>query len=292
MKAPEGTFVVPPAASLNPFNLGLIRRALRETIFVSMMFAGVLAGVSGLLAYALPRIQERFMRRQFIPPGVREFRNAIFGFDGTGARVSDIAFALAWSHPIILTILAAHAILVCTRVLAGEVERGTVDVLLALPVSRTKLLFNEIAAWMITAGVVLGGVYGGCWIGCQFVKVENRPDFGFLLIVLLNLWLVYAAIGSVALLAASLTDRRTRAVMAALILTVFSLLINFLYLLDSSLEFTKALAPLSFLEYYKPINALMSGEWPVRNMLILGGVVSGLWIATLVVIRRRDVTTT
>jgi len=278
--------------NIGPINLGLVQRALREILGITLVFAGVLATISGLLAYALPRIQARFMQRQFIPPGVKQFRDAILGLDSTGAGVSEVAFAIAWSHPIVLALLSAHAIMVCTRVLAGEVERGTVDVLLALPVSRLRLLASETLAWLITAGIVLAAVYAGSYVGAQFIKPEYRPDWAKLFMVLCNLSLVYAVIGCAALLVAHYTDRRVRAVLAVIVITIFSLLINFLHTLDPALEFTKQLAFLSFLDYYKPIGMLLSGEWPWKDLGILAGACIALWTGTAVILSRRDVTTT
>ncbi len=277
---------------IGPLNLGLLHRAWREIAWTSLVFAMVVGSISGLLSYALPRIQARFAQRQFIPPGVRQFRDAIFGFDSSGAGVSDIAFALAWSHPIVLALLSAHAIMVCTRVPAAEVERGTIDVLFALPVSRWSVLVSETAAWILSAALVLGAVYAGSFVGAQFIKPEYRPDWSRLAMVFANLTLVYTLIGTAAMLAATVTNRRTWAILAALILTVASLLINFLYTLDPSLEFTKRLAFLSFLDYYRPIRVLMEGAWPLRDMAILGGAAGAIWIAAGVWLSRRDITTT
>lgn len=273
-------------------NFGLFQRAMREVLWTTLVFAGITGTISGLLAYALPRIQERFMQRNFIPPAVREFRNAMFGFDGAGARASDIAFALAWSHPILLALLSAHAIMVCTRILASEVERGTVDILLSMPASRWKLYVTETLAWLACGVVLLGSVYVGSYLGAMAIKPELRPDFSRLALVLGNLALVYTLIGTAAMFAAVWTDRRVRAVLAVLVLTVFSLLINFLYTLDASLEFTKRLRFLSFLEYYKPIQMLMDNSVPWKNMGILGGISLALWVAAGVWLSRRDVTTT
>jgi ABC-type transport system involved in multi-copper enzyme maturation permease subunit len=273
-------------------NFGLFQRAFREIFWTTLIFAAITGAISGLLAYALPRVQQRFMSRSFIPPGVREFRNALFGFDGTGAKISDVAFALAWSHPIILALISAHAIMVCTRILASEVERGTVDILMSMPASRWKLYLSETAAWLTSAAILLGSVYAGSWIGAQNIAEELRPDFSRLLIVLANLALVYLLVGVIASAAAIWSDRRVRAVLFALVITVFSILINFLYTLDPALEFTKRLRFLSFLEYYKPIQALMDNAVPWRNMGILGGLTLTLWVAAGVWLSRRDVTTT
>ncbi len=277
---------------LGLLNLGLVHRAWREIAWTSLVFALVVGSVSGLLGYALPRIQARFMQRQFIPPGVRQLRDAIFGFDSTGAGVSDIAFALAWSHPIVLALLSAHAIMVCTRVPAAEVERGTIDVLFALPVSRWSVLVSETAAWILSGLLVLGAVYTGSYIGARFIPVEHQPSWSKLAMVLANLALVYALIGCASMLAATVTNRRTWAILAVLIMTVASLLINFLYTLDPSLAFTKRLAFLSFLEYYSPIRVLMGGQWPLRNMTILACAAASIWIVAGIWLNRRDITTT
>jgi len=269
-----------------------VQRALREIVGTTLVFAGVLGAISGLLAFALPQIQARIMKQQFIPPPLKAFRDAMLGVDSSGAGVSEIAFAIAWSHPIVLTLLSAHAIMVCTRVLAGEVERGTVDVLLALPVSRWRLLCCETLAWVMSGVVVLGGVYAGSYVGAQFIKPEFRPEWSKLLMVWCNLGLVYLVIGCFALLLAHITDRRGRAVLGVIVVTIFSLLINFLHTLDASLEFTKRLAFMSFLEYYKPFGMLISGEWPWKDLSILALAASVLWVSTGIVLARRDVTTT
>jgi ABC-type transport system involved in multi-copper enzyme maturation permease subunit len=273
-------------------NLGLVHRAWREIVWTSVVFAMVVASISGLLAYALPRIQARFQQRQFVPPGLKQFRDALFGFDSTSAGISEIAFAIALSHPIVLALLSAHAIMVCTRVPAAEVERGTIDVLFALPVSRWSIFVSETAAWLFSALLVVGGVFVGSYVGAQFILPEYRPDWSKLAMVLVNLALVYGLIGCAGLLAATITNRRVWAVLSVLILTVASLLVNFLHTLDPALEFTKEIAFLSFLDYYRPIRTLMEGSWPVRDMAILGGAIVTLWTVAGVWLSRRDITTT
>jgi ABC-2 type transport system permease protein len=288
-----------PVAHLRPAplliglaSLGLIVRALREILWTTLVFAGLLGAISMLLSVALPRIQERFMRRQFIPPGLQQFRDALFGMDTRGAGIADVAFSLAWSHPIVIALLAAHAIVVCTRVLAGEVERGTADVLLALPVSRTRLLISETIAWLLSACLLFAGMVLGTWLGVQRLDPALHPSWPKLFTILPNLVLVYCFIGLVALCASMSTDRKVRAVLTAVIITIVSIVINFLYTLDPSLEFTKQIAFLSLLDYYRPLRVMLSGEWPWRDMLILASACIALWIASLVVLRRRDVATT
>lgn len=272
-------------------NLGLVQRSIRETYASTLILAGVLFSITSLLAYALPRVQARFAQRGFVPPPIRAFRDAMLGTDSSLGSIADIAYSIVLSHPIVIALLAAHAIIVTTRILAAEVERGTVDVLLALPVTRLQLFVSETAAWLVTALVVLGAVYGGTYFGSRFVPEEYRPDFANMLLVIANLSLVYGVIGTSGLLAGVTTDRRTRAVLFVVLMTVFSILINFLYTLDPSLEFTRRFRVVSILEYYKPAKMLRLGEFAWRDASVLGAASLVIWAFAAVRMSKRDVTT-
>jgi ABC-type transport system involved in multi-copper enzyme maturation permease subunit len=268
-------------------NVGLVHRALRETLVPTLIFAGLLGLISGLLAYALPRVQARFMERG-VPPQLQQLRNLMLGVDSSTTGVANIAFSIAWSHPVILILLFAHAILVCTRVPAGEIERGTIDVLLGLPVSRRTLWLSETFAWLLMAACVLGAVFLGSFTGARWIKPEFRPDWGSLAMVLANLALVYAVVGAVAMMAASVFDRRGRAVLFVLVLSVGSLLVNFL---EALWDPAKHVAFLSILHYYRPVGMLMKAQWPWEDMAVLGGIALVAWIAAGVVLSRRAITT-
>lgn len=278
-------------------NIGLIQRSLREVWFASLAMSGIVFGITALFCYAMPRVQARFMQRNFIPQGVRQFRDAVFGgVDSAGASIAEVAFAIAWSHPLVLVPILAHAMLVQTRVPAAEVERGTIDVLLALPVSRWNLYVSETVAWLLTACFTLAAMYAGAYFGAQFIRPEIRevatPDWSRLAMVVVNLGLAYAVVGCLASFFTTIIDRRTWAVLCTLVLTLFSLLVSFLHTIDPALEFTKSMRFMSILDYYKPLAILRSGEWQWRDMGILAGTAMTLWIVTGIIFSRRDVTTT
>jgi ABC-type transport system involved in multi-copper enzyme maturation permease subunit len=269
-------------------NLGLIRRALREMLPTTLLCALILAAISGVLAYALPQFQARMMQRSFLPPGLVQMRNTLLGVDSSSGGIADVAFSIAWSHPVVLILLLAQAIITCTRVPAGEIERGSIDMLMGLPISRWQLFLSETAAWFLGGLVVLGAVYAGSFVGARFILPEYRPNWGKLAIVVVNLAFVYAVVGTAAMAASSLSDRRGRAVLAVLVVSVGSLLINFLELLW---EPAKQFSFLSFLHYYRPIGMLMNGAWPLRDLAILGSIAGTLWVFAGIVLSRRALTT-
>lgn len=269
-------------------NIGLVRRAVREIMLTTLLCAGMLATISGLLAYALPQVQERAMRRNGIPPFLMQVRNALLGVDSSGASVAEIAFSIAWSHPVMLILLLAHGVIVCTRVPAGEIERGSIDMLMGLPISRVQLFFSEMAAWLIGGFILLAAVYGGSYFGAQFIPARNRPNWGLLAIVLANLGLVYAVASGAAAFASSLSDRRGRAILAVLFVLVASLLVQFLELLWDP---ARDMAWISFFHYHRPMIVLKDKQWPSQDIAILGGIAVVLWVGAAVVMKRRGLTT-
>lgn len=269
-------------------NFGLVQRSLRETWGITLVFIGFVAGFSALLAYVLPRFQERAMRSG-ISPVLMRLRGAILGVDGSTGSVADFAFAMAWTHPVILALLFSHAIIYTTRVPAGEVERGTMDVLLGLPVSRWQLHTSETLAWLVSGCTLLGAMFLGSYLGSQFIKPENRPAWSVLGIVLANLSCVYLVAGAMSMLCAASTNRRTRAVMVVLVVLLTSMLI---FLLRTQWDFIEKIGFISLLYYYQPVTILRTGSWPWKDLGILMGAFVVLWSAAGVVLSRRALTTT
>jgi ABC-type transport system involved in multi-copper enzyme maturation permease subunit len=268
-------------------NAGLVGRALREMLPTTLLCAALLATISGLLAYALPQFQARVIQRA-MPPAFTQMRSVMLGVDATGSGVADVAFSIAWAHPVMLILLLTQCVIACTRVPAGEIERGSIDMLMGLPISRWQLFRSETTAWVIGGAIVLGAVYGGSFLGSRFILPEYRPTWGKLAMVLLNLSFVYAVAGAAAMAASAMSDRRGRAVLVVLVMFVGSLLVNFLELLW---EPAKQIAFLSFLHYYRPIGMLMNGKWPLGDLAILGGIAAALWIFAGMAIGRRALTT-
>lgn len=273
-------------------SLGLILRSWRETRTSTLVFFLIITAFSGLMAFALPRVQERFLSQaRFVPPQFLQIRNSILGVDTASFGVMEIAYSLAWSHPAILALLFAHAILVTTRVPAGELERGTMDVLLGLPISRWQLYINETLAWLATCALVLLAVFLGSRIGSIWVKPEYHPNWSRLLVVLANLAMLELAVGSLGLLTSAFADRRGRAVLLVLVVVVTSLLLSFL---EALWEPAKRVAFLGILHYYRPADVLTNskGVWPWRNMGALAGVALTAWTTGGIKFARRDLTTT
>ena len=135
-------------------NRGLLLKSLHEVWVISGLFAVALMIVEALLGYVLPTFAEQFSTIWLDLPFVKNMLRALLGVD-VGDQIGPEVFAsIAWVHPVVLTIIAAHATIFATRLPVGEIDRATIDVLLGLPVSRWGLYRTELVMFL-ASGVVL-----------------------------------------------------------------------------------------------------------------------------------------
>jgi ABC-2 type transport system permease protein len=270
-------------------NRGVLLKAWRETWPMTLLFGGGLFLLQGILTFALPRLQEELSRQLAALPFLQNFVGAMIGADLSGGMGPEMFAAIPWVHPVVLALVWAHAIVLCTRVPAGEVDRGTIDVLLGLPVSRWQVFVNESAvclgagaavAAMALLGNVLGGRLGGNSLGVS-------P--GRLVPVAANLFVLSMTVGAFAWLMSSLSDRRGRALGATFLAALAVFLLNYL---AQFWEPARRLAWLSVLRYHVPLPVLRSGRWPWADLGVLLGVAAVLWTGAGVIFARRDLSTT
>lgn len=115
--------------------------------------------------------------------------------------------ALGFYHPIYLGLGAAYAVSRAADALAGGIERGTVLLILTRPVSRTLLLLSEALALVLGLGMVMMAGLAGLLLGLATtdlgVALAWRPYVAAASVG----WLLFAALGMMALLLAA-TQRR------------------------------------------------------------------------------------
>ncbi len=269
-------------------NRGLIAKAFRESWPGTLCFATALAVAESVLSYVLMDFRDQL---SFIWTQVSFVKPVLRGL--VGAEVADqvgpeLLLSLPWVHPVALALLWGHAIVHCTRVPAGEVDRGTIDVLLGLPVSRGEIYRSEGLVWVgSTLAIVLLGAAGNS-LGLRMLGQGTMIDAWRVGILAANLLCLSFAVGGMVWFASATCDRRGRAVGAALAVVLASFLLNYLA------QFWKPADRVSFLsilQYYRPLAILRSGLWPVRDIVVLLAVGLSLWLSGGVVFRRRDMAT-
>jgi ABC-type transport system involved in multi-copper enzyme maturation permease subunit len=271
-------------------NRGIVLKSAREVLPVTLLLGVILLGVEAVLAYVLPTFARQFSQQIFRVPFVRSMLSAMLGTDLAEGIGPQMFAAMAWVHPVVLATIWAHAIIVCTRVPAGEVDRGTIDVLLALPVSRWKLYVSETLAWLCSAAVLVGFAVAGNMLGRSQVAAEAQfdPPGSHVFIVLVNLMVLYVAVGAAGWFFSALSDRRGRAMGIVFLIVVFSFLLNYL---AQFWEPARRVAFLGVLRYYRPLFILRDGAWPLRDLAVLLGSAGVLWTVGGWIFARRDLST-
>ena len=195
------------------------------------------------------------------------------------------AITLGLQHPIGLAFIAIFAAGASSTAIAGERARGTLEVLLARPISRTALYFSILLGLLVAVTLVLVGILAGMGIGAWAQGIADDIDIGQMPLVVLNgfgLWAAFTTFG----LAASVSFDRPG---PAIGLTLAYLLVNyFLEILGSlwkEVEWTQAY---SLLHHFNPGDILTGNLQPVDLVIVFTAAIVPL-IYALLVFPRRDI---
>lgn len=184
--------------------------------------------------------------------------------------------------PLLLLVAAVGA---GSNAIAGEEERGTLDLLLSAPISRRRVLLEKFGALLAEAaglGVVL---WVSLVIGARAVGMDigaGRLGAATMLAVLLAV-----VFGAVALFVGSATGRRSRAIGLSAAAAVAAYLVNSLAPIVSGLGTIRKVSPFY---YYTAGDPLRHGLEPLHALalaLFALAAVAVAWVA----IERRDLRT-
>ena len=125
--------------------------------------------------------------------------------------------------------------------IAGEEERGTLELLLANPVSRTKIVLEKTAALVLEIAGLGLVLWLALWIGALLANMDISA--GHLAAATLSAVLLALAFGTIAVLLGAATGRRTVAVGLTAAAAVAAYLVNGLAPLVHALEVPQKLSP-------------------------------------------------
>jgi beta-exotoxin I transport system permease protein len=269
-------------------NRGLMLKSIHELLPTTLLCGLALSVIESVLAYVMPTFAQQFSQQMLQVQFIQNLIKAMLGMNTGEALGPEMFTSIPWAHPVVLAIVWAHAIVCCTRVPAGEVDRGTIDVLLGLPVSRWEVLTSDTIVWLGSSIFLAGTALIGNAIGSSAAATASQPDMTRRLIVLANLLCLYFVVGSFGWFVSTLSDRRGRAITLVFAVVLASFLLNYLAQFWSVAE---KVSFLSILTYYRPLIILRDGHWPMRDMAILMILATLLWSVAGAVFARRDLCT-
>lgn len=269
-------------------NRGLLVKSVRDGTVVVVMLAVALLLIEAVLSYVLPTVMADYSDTLMQLPFFRPIIQALLGADIGDQLLPQTLIAVAWVHPAVLALVWTQAIVFCTRVPAGEIDRGTIDLLLGLPVSRWQVYIAETVVFLAAGLLMLSMGLVGHRIGIMTIPAEHRPAIGRMLVIVANLYCLYVAVGGLAFLVSATGHRRGRAVAVVFGILIFSFVLNFVV---QFWEPGRMFAFLSMLNYYQPLPMVRTGVWPTGDMLTLLASGAVLWTAGGIWFARRDICT-
>jgi ABC-2 type transport system permease protein len=179
-------------------------------------------------------------------------------------------------------LILAYTVVVCGGATAGEEENGTMDLLLANPVPRWRIVVEKSAAFVV--GTVVIGI--GMWLGAAAGAAAVDID--------LDLWLVGQAItsavllglalGGLALALGAITGRRWLAAGVSLMVVVAGFFLNGL---GALVDWLKPWRPISPFYQYISNDPLSNGLDPGNVLVLVAWAVVG-GVVAVIAFERRD----
>lgn len=194
------------------------------------------------------------------------------------------ALTLGLQHPLAIAFVAVFAVGSPVAAVAGERERGTLEVLLSRPISRRRHYAVVAAAVLLMIALAMAALLIGQVGGSLAVGIADELDLGLLPLVFANGLLMWAAFASVALAASVSFDRAGPALGVAL---GFLLVNYFLEILGSLWDAAEWLQPYSLFHHFDPGQILQGDADPLDLAIVtLATVLPAIW--ALMVYPRRD----
>ncbi|MBL8164288.1 MAG: ABC transporter permease subunit [Anaerolineae bacterium] len=184
-----------------------------------------------------------------------------------------------------LLMLAAFAVMAGLNMTANEEDEGILDVVLAQPVPRWRIIMEKFAAYFtLTLGVVAVSL-GGLLLGMSGSSLG--VDTGHLVQSTINMLPSLLLMIAFTMFVATVVRRRTTALALAVIFIVASFFVDFL---GSSASGTaaEALRAFSFFAYYDEQTVILKGM-DIGKVLILLAASGALLLGSLWFFERRDV---
>lgn len=267
----------------------LFRKGVSDARWMLFSLCLALFGLSWLFVFFIRRIQDGL--RAGTGGGARGLR-AVRGMGGAAMdnSVGSIVAAL-WNHPVVLLLVATWAIARGSAAVAGEIERGTMDMIASRPITRSGYLASQVAVALFGILCLLGSMLAGNQVGTHFNPLEAPPPALALCRPLLNLGALVFAIYGYTCLLSTVDLVRWRPNLIGSFATIAGYVILVMGSLDVLSDNFKWLEKLSIFKAYDPAEAFVKAEGLAWNAGMLGLVGLLSLAAGFAFFLRRDIPT-
>lgn len=216
-----------------------------------------------------------------VPPALIQ----MFGIDDPAAMGTPEGFIAFGFFGYTLLIYAVFAVFAGLNVTANEEDEGIMDVLLSLPVARSRVVLEKLAAYVVLVLAIVLISFGGLWAGMQSsastVSMTRLAESSINMIPGILLMLTFTVF-----IATTVRRKST----ATAIVAVFIIASYFVDFLGGAASGTLAdtLRAISYFSYYDAAGVMKNGL-DVGSMTLLLAVSAAFVVGSLWMFNRRDV---
>lgn len=253
----------------------LLLKLLRDLMPAFLAVFALLFLFEMLWARVTHTISERILTLPNLRGMFPEFEKALFegpgrivqslmGGDQIDVRRAIDMASIGFVHPVIQTILCIWAVGRASGAIAGEIDRGTMELLLAQPIRRNRIILAHFLLDLITIPLLCLGMWLGSLSGLHLMGLvhhsnpELRVDPARLLPPLLSLGLLIYCLSGITIWISSMSRFRYSAMGLAVLITLVMFLINLLGQLWNPIA---PLRPLTVFFYFNPQPMVLEPEW-------------------------------
>jgi ABC-2 type transport system permease protein len=257
-----------------------ILESQRVRVLVVMLALGAWGFLMPVIWFEFGRQFEQLLDSGIFPSQFEQFTQ----FGGGDITKLEGMIAVGFIHPLAIALLAVYSVGFTVSAVAGERQRGTLEVLLARPISRRTLYGTLEISTALLLGLGIIAMLGGAVLGAALWGILDDIQTSNLPAVWLNGLLLHMAFGSIALAASVSFDRLS----PALAVTLAVLLVSyFLQVLGSLWPDAQFLQPYSLFHYFQP-QQILEGSLDPFHIALLATVIALAVLYSLIVFPRRD----
>ncbi|MCI0376078.1 MAG: ABC transporter permease [Gemmataceae bacterium] len=261
----------------------LVKKILRDLRAGLIVVAVLLAAFQLLWARVTDSITGQILPFLSLRMPLQEFQALLFQGPGKivqtiiGGESIDLTSAfhmmtVGYVHPLIQAILCIWAVGRAAGAIAGEIDRGTMELLLAQPIRRGQIVLAHFFVDLITIPILCLAMWSGTWLGAWAVGF-TQPTSANLLVdpwrfgpALLNIALLVFATGGLTMWLSSAGRFRMRVLGIAILVMLVQFLVNLIGQLWDKAEW---LRPFTLFYYFQPQEMIIHSNWAADTAIWL-----------------------
>ncbi len=267
-------------------NWAITAKTARDSCVTVGLASLATVGFVILFVYAMVNMGTELLKFVSQFPFLKNIFELSLGIRVEGDVSINILLAVSFTHLVVVVLAWGTIIAIVTRVSVGEVEQGTADLLLSMPVSRFTVSVSTTLVWIFAAAQLAMCPLVGIWIGGRVFAADDPIHFLSFVPVAINLFALHLAIGGLSQLVSGIANRRGIAIGVVVGIALVSVTLNFI---GPFIQPIQRLRFMGLLHYFRPVDIVQTARWPIQSCLVLLGIAIICWTIGTISFCRKDI---